>query len=73
MMSLLENTTKSAREMSEFIQQQQHETGLIVEAMQAIALEAEQSLDISKRTAEIAQRLRRCVEELDALLNFLTS
>ncbi len=68
MLSMMENTTKSAREIFESIQQQQYKTGLIVEGMQEIVFGAEQSLDRSRRITEIAQKLHLCLEKLDTAI-----
>jgi methyl-accepting chemotaxis protein len=72
-MEMLDNTTRSMKEISISTQQQQAEHGRIVEDIQDIISGSEQSVHMSGRTTEIAKALRTLASELDeAVQQFMT-
>jgi methyl-accepting chemotaxis protein len=72
-MEMLDNTTRSMKEISISTQQQQAEHGRIVEDIQDIISGSEQSVHMSGRTTEIAKALRTLASELDeAVQQFIT-
>jgi methyl-accepting chemotaxis protein len=72
-MEMFDKTTQSAKEISISTQQQQDKHGQIVKEIKDIADGSEQSVEMSKRTTEIAKELRDLANELDAAVrNFVT-